>query len=32
MGLQELISNPIEFYKKDKEYFKFVIGILKGEY
>lgn len=32
MGLEELISNPIEFYQKDKEYFKFVIGILKGEY
>ena len=30
MGLQELLSNPIEFYKNDKEYFKFVIGILKG--
>lgn len=30
MGLQELLSNPIEFYKNDKDYFKFVISILKG--
>lgn len=31
MGLQELLSNPIEFYKKDREYFKFVISVLKGD-
>jgi len=31
MGIQELLSNPIEFYKKDREYFKFVISVLEGD-
>ena len=30
-GIEELLSNPIEFYKKDREYFKFVISVLKGD-
>ncbi|MGN0015426.1 MAG: hypothetical protein ACI37T_08425, partial [Candidatus Gastranaerophilaceae bacterium] len=31
MGIEELLSNPIKFYKNDKEYFKFVINVLKGD-
>lgn len=31
MGIQELFTNPIEFAKKDREYFNFVIANLRGE-
>lgn len=31
MGVQELFTNPLEFAKKDREYFDFVIANLRGE-
>lgn len=32
MGVQKLYEDPINFAKKDPEYFKFVMGILSGEH
>jgi hypothetical protein len=31
MGLQELHGDPVRFAEKDPEYFKFVVGILRGD-
>ena len=31
-GLEEIYKNPIEFYKKDKEYFNFVVGVLTNNF
>jgi hypothetical protein len=30
-GLEEIYTNPLEFYNNDKEYFNFVIGVLQGK-
>lgn len=32
MGFQKLYENPIHFAKHDPEYFKFVVGALKGKF
>lgn len=30
MGVQELYSDPVNFAKKDPEYFNFIVGLLRG--
>lgn len=31
MGVQQLMNNPAKFHADDPEYFKFVVGVLRGE-
>ena len=31
MGLQLLFEDPVSFARYDREYFKFIVGILRGD-
>ena len=31
MGMQELINNPLEFYKNDPEYVNFILGVIRNK-
>ena len=31
MGVEELYNHPIDFYKKDKEYFNFIVAVLRNQ-
>ena len=30
MGLQQLYSSPLDFWRTDREYFRFIVGVLNG--
>jgi hypothetical protein len=32
MGLEHMVSNPVNFARKDPEYFKFMLGVLDGTF
>ena len=31
MGIEELVTDPVKFYSKDPEYFRFVLMLIRGE-
>ena len=31
MGVQRLIESPGQFYQEDREYFNFIVGLMRGD-